>query len=467
MATDERARLQAQAEGGQAGLAAYDRAAAEISERRAESIEAALAESANRTGPAIGDNNTRANQAITNIINAPVDRRLDDISQARGTFTADMDRLAQAQALYMDNVRRTGSRSAIEQRERAAAEARQRAIEDELFNRYGGYQSATEYENAVNAGARQLRDQAYQDALASYTPAQREADRQAASYTAQSANYATRQRLEAQQANEPVAELPPSNAPEILTALERIRRPFMSPAERETIRQTGSFTARSAQEEQQRRANMAAQQQAAANAQARAEQAAQADRMAALQQLAALEAQRAARNTEFEALVGRDFTGDPFARPDGFSGGSIMDPRNLFEFQRDFAINQLGADPLDALGRFAPMSDTEAMEFDLDQADLQQRYLDQTEYGPEGREGFLADLVAQRTGGFDLGSLAAATNMSEDAVAGVVSSPEFQQIYTAAIAPEADRASVIEAVADPFMAAILAELFASLYPGEF
>lgn len=459
MATDDRARLEAQAEGGQAGLAAYDRAAAEISERRSEALENAMAESATRTG---STSETAAGRAIQNIINAPVDRRLDDIAQGRATLAADFDRLNQAQSAYMSGVQQFGSRAAAEQRRAAEAAARQRALEDALFNRYGGYATAGEYENAVTGGALALQQEqlAPLDQLGADEAAYKKA-------SAGQANAYLRSILgRAASAN--------SDTPTRAAARDAQRRSSARQADTylSSIAQRGA-SGRSTRSGGGDEADYLAR---ASSRRATRDMGASGDALAQILSAPPPTAPnftlpvptRSDRDVlrELAELRSRHVGIAPVAQEER---AMVMSPQNLQDLRRQFAINELGADPLEAMGRFAPLSEDEILEQQLAQARLGQNIAELEQFGPGGRDEFLAQLVAERTGGFDLGQLSTATNLAPEAVAGAVSSPEFGQLLEGALAGEDDPVRIVEetAEADPILAIILEEILASMFPAQF
>src|SRR5690606_18102236 len=140
----------------------------------------------------------------------------------------------------------------------------------------------------------------------------------------------------------------------------------------------------------------------------------------------------------------------------------------LNELMIDFAINELGADPLDAIGRFG-LTPEELAQARIDRAEFDREQQEFAEFGLDGQDAFLERLVAERTGGFDLGQLSSATNLAPDAVAGAVASPEFSQLLAAAMGGDADPVALVEetAAADPILAAILSEILWTLYPNDF
>lgn len=446
MATDDRARLEAQAEGGQAGLAAFDQAKTEISNRRSESIAQAMAESANRGAGAAAD------QAIQAIISRPVDRRLNDITQAAATFDADMARLANAQQTYMAGARQFGSRAAAQEAERAAAERRQRALEDALFNRYGGYDSATEYENAVQAGALGMQDQI----IGEQSQRLDDSTRRANSASNQQANAGAASRY-LQSINRLGAEGRSQNRAATKAKGEQASKASAAPA---ATRYVASLLNRAAQGGRPgqmpsipERAQPAAVPTLTGSAQPARDR-------EILERLAAIRSsQSLAQRINDNQLAMLDSSNQL---------AQVQAPGGLNNLMIDYAINELGADPLDAIGRFG-LTPNELAEAQMDQAQLDQQLAEFQQYGQGGQEQFFSDLVAQRTGGFDLGQLSTATNLTPDAVAGAVASPEFDQIFTAGISGDADPVALVEetAQADPIMAVILEELFASLFPEQF
>lgn len=422
-------RLRAQAQGGQLGLRAYDQAQANIRASQAEAARAALEGSATRGAP------SAARSAVESIVSSPASYYSEAAGIGRNIAGRNVDAARAAAAAYQSSVGRTGGLGSTR---RAASSAAAQAALGGDFARYGGYGTSGEFDNAATGGALMLQDQLLDEEQANWQQAIRDRE-----FARQAGSYEARGRRE-------LADAARGRAPEIPAPLPR---PAVSDLD-------AHLAAAAALDPGAVRApvpTVPTDQAAAANAEARrfASQA----RLAAEQSAAAQDAARLA------AVARADEAREPTVE-DALAAleqqAVISSPQALQDLRYQFATEYLGADPIEALGRFAPMTPQEVMQSELDMAETAQAYEELLAFGPGGMEAAAADMFAENTEGFALDPVARAVGMDPMLIAAHTSTPGFQEAMLEAF--EAPDPIPVLVNSDRLTAAILAEMLSGLDP---
>lgn len=334
--------LEAMAQFGTQGADAYRSAQDQVRAYQWMAVDNALSNSvAQGLGPGAQDE-------LRRIILQPGDMAAQTLASAEGRSRADMAAQQGAASTYFDQAQAglPVAQAAID-RELAAAAANAASQggsgSDDPF-RYGGYRTAGEYENAVTAVAQDLQEQAYQSALLANTEAREE--QQFRNRASAQAGYDRAQVSRVQRPGvDRVAQagFEPRSLPGAVSrvgsivgdAVSRVApRPLIgppAPPASEAIRRQVESAYEAADRGQQ--------------------SIAQRTQSGYYQQLRELP-------------------------------GMVADPANLYEYQREAAINYLGGDPLDAEGRFGPPTSDESA--DAQTEALEQAFVEQFGVAPTG-----------------------------------------------------------------------------------
>ncbi len=398
-------RLRAQAQGGQLGLAAYDDAQKTIASSRSEAAAAALAGAGTRQAPA------GAQAEIDRIVSSPAAYYTEAAGIGRDIASQNIGAAGAAQAAYLASVGRHGGVGATS---RASGGG---GTMSGPYNRYGGYDSSGEFDNAATGGALSLQQEALAAAEAQHQQAlaDREAARQAGSYEAR--GRAEWERMQAAQTGVPATtatRVVPSGRPG--TQAESDRRQYAASAYEDFIaRQT------TPELQQARVDNLAAQREAIARSDAA--------RSATVQQ-----AQDA---LETQAL--------------------LQTPQALQELRNQFAVDYLGADPMEARGRFAPLTDMEIMGNELERAEIEEQYSNLMSLGNADAEIVASNMFSDATEGLDLQAVASSFNMDPMVLAAKTATPSFNEAFNHVLTA-GDPVAAVLSIPDPISAAILVEM---------
>lgn len=420
-------RLRAQASGGQLGLAAYDEAQRTIASSRSEAAQAALQGASTRNAPAA------AQTELDRIVSSPASYYTEAAGLGRQIMGENIGAAGAAQAAYLASVARSGS---LGDANRAASSSSSSSGgsggSDGPYNRYGGYESSGEYDNAAIGGALVLQGQGVDTQKGREKEAQGKAAsaRQAQQYLAQ--------------LNRQAAQNVPKRGvvPAMPTA------PNMHAAQDAWLRSTDDRPMPVADDfaEQQRLAALIRQHTIAWNRDADE----------------AAESLRVAGENQNERMSGLANTHQRTAQDALAEQAYLSSPQALQELRYQFATGVLGGDPMEARGRFAPTTEAEIMQNEIDQAELEDQYT-ALMLMPEGAGGgpeTAARLFTEKTNGMDLNAVASDLNMDPMVLAAVTGMSSYDEAWEA-VSNAPDVGSQVEAVLsvpNTAIAAILVEM---------
>lgn len=429
MATDpNRARLTAQALGGASGLRAFEDAQRDMTTSRAQATQAALERARNPHTLITG----AQQREIERIVGGAYDPAMASASQGHTTMNRHAGSAEAAQAAYAASVGQHGSRASMMRAQEAASRARQQQAAAAEAMRYGGYQTAGEYENAARGGGEMLAAAHQYDAARDVQSAvnERELARQAQSYEGRARREADRmdQRAAQEAAQRRVAgseaSIRAGAAGQMRSQVPRGYYPVEPPAtpRPSTVPQIPVRYGSPSTEGDTRRA---------------------------------------------AAVAAQDRALEEYAY--------ASSPQALAALTRQFAVDYLLGDPLDAMGRFPVLTEQQIMQNAVDMAELTARFEDVMNYGPGGEAAAINAAVEQMTGGMDASSLASSLGLTEATVAAVASTDMFQQALEAAFPQPTDSlddayaraAQVIRSVPaqDAVVAALITEIIDAQMPG--
>lgn len=434
-----RQRLAAQALSGASGLAAFEDAQRDMTASRNQATSAALDRARNPHTLVTG----AQQREIEGIVGGAYDPAMTSASQGHTTMNRHAGSAGAAQAAYAASVGQHGSRASMMRSQEAANRQAQEAAAVEAM-RYGGYQTAGEYENAARGGGemlaaamtedrlpglvestnrlgsaseanRYLRQLAGQAEAGAAARAEQRADaefnrRQASARQARAYMRSLESRIMEREGLEPrhMRDVAPFGESMIPTP----ERPSFPTPSGDPLRQQGAALVRSQSRDAQ------------------------------------------ARQAEIAA---------------------INSPQNLASLTRQFATDYLLGDPLDAMGRFPDLTEQQIMQNAVDMAELAARFEDVMNYGPGGEAAAINADIEQMTGGMDASSLASSLGLTEATVAAVASTDMFQQALEAAFPQPTDSlddayaraAQVIRSVPaqDAVVAALITEIIDAQMPG--